>query len=289
MKPSPFAYHRPATLTEAAALLARLGPNAKVTAGGQSLLPTMAMRLAKPSDLIDLGAIAELSDVATTADAVRIGATATYAEILATAAPELALLRLALPHVANLAVRNRGTLGGSLCHADPSAETAGALLALDARVELVSTNGRRVLPLADFLRGVFQTALRPGEILAAILVPRPAAGWVWFDEHVRRHGDFAVAGLALAARRLDADGLHGVRIAVIGLGDRAVTAPATMAALDGRPLDAARIATALAGLADDLAAAFGAPVDDDHRLALATDLLDRALAAARAAASETRP
>lgn len=289
MKPAPFAYHRPATLAEATALLARLGPNAKVTAGGQSLLPTMNMRLAMPSDLIDLGAIDALKGIAATAEGIRIGATTTYAEILATSDVDLALLRLALPHVANLAVRNRGTLGGSLCHADPSAETAGTLLALDARVEIAGPSGHRMLPVADFLRGVFQTALRHDEILAAIHLPRPAPAWVWFDEHVRRHGDFALAGLALAAARCDAQGQHGLRIAVIGLGDRAVIAAATMAALDGRPLDDATIAAAVEGFPADLAAAFGEPVADAHRLALAADLLERALLAVRATASEPRP
>ncbi|MFG1345195.1 FAD binding domain-containing protein [Xanthobacter autotrophicus DSM 431] len=287
MKPAPFVLHRPADLAEALELLAMLGVEAKVLAGGQSLLPTMNMRLAAPGALVDLGRIAALKGIDVLPDHVRIGAATTYAAFLADPASiHLPLLRLALPNVANAAVRNRGTLGGSLCHADPSAETAGALLALDARLELASRDTVRQVPVAEFLRGVFQTALRPGEILQAILVPRPAPAWSWFDEHVRRRGDFAIAGLA-AAGTSAGGGVAGLRLAFIGLGDRALLAEDTMACLADVPLDAAGIARALAGLPAELAAR-GAGADA-YRLALAQDLLARALVAAGEAVREDHP
>jgi aerobic carbon-monoxide dehydrogenase medium subunit len=289
MKPAPFALHRPSTLAEALALLQTLGPDAKILAGGQSLLPTMNMRLASPKALVDLGRIVSLKGITVAADHVRIGAMTTYAALLAhPEADHLPLLRAALPNVANMAVRNRGTLGGSLCHADPSAETAGALTALGARLEIASRNGMRHVAIADFLRGVFQTGLRPGEILSAILVPLPAPGWVWFEEHVRRRGDFAVAGLA-ATGTIAADGMEGLRLAFIGLGTRSVLAEGTMARLAATPLDEATIAAAVADLPDDLHAAWDGGAPDAYRLALAKDLLMRALQAARAAAQEGRP
>ncbi|QRG07025.1 FAD binding domain-containing protein [Xanthobacter dioxanivorans] len=288
MKPAPFALHRPPDLAEALELLATLGPDAKVLAGGQSLLPTMNMRLAAPSALVDLSRIAALKGVEVKSDHVRIGAATTYAAFLADPASiHVPLLRLALPHVANAAVRNRGTLGGSLCHADPSAETAGSLLALDARLELAWRDGVRQVPVADFLRGVFQTALRPGELLRAILVPRPVPAWSWFDEHVRRRGDFAIAGLA-AVGTPAGGAVAGLRLVFIGLGDRAVLAEDTMARLAQAPFDAPSIARAVAGLPVELAARAGAGADA-YRIALTQDLLARALAAAGASVREDHP
>lgn len=280
MKPRRFAYVRPETMAEALALLSDRGSHAKLIAGGQSLMPALNMRLAAPSVLIDLGGIAALRTITRADDHIRIGAMTSYAALLThPVIAQIAILARALPFVANPAVRNRGTLGGSLCHADPSAETFGALLALNAEFDIASPHGTRRVAADAYVRGVYQTVLRPDEILVAIVIPQPAPDWIWFDEHARRLGDFAEAGLAIAANR-HGEALHALRIAIIGMGDRAFLARRTMARLEGRSLATPLVPQALDSLADDIAD--NCPtLRDGHRHALANDLLARALAEAR--------
>jgi len=200
VKPAPFDYHRPGTLDEALALLAA-DPDAKPLAGGQSLVPMLNFRLARPSALVDLGGIGELAGIRVEGDALVVGAMTRQWDLEhADEAP--ALLREALAHVGHTSTRCRGTVGGSLVHADPTAELPVCALALGA--ELVTD--RRTIPAGEFFQAVFTTALEPGELLVEVRFPRvdgPSA----FEEHAHRHGDFAVVCAALAGDRLALGGV----------------------------------------------------------------------------------
>ncbi|UYN93532.1 MAG: FAD binding domain-containing protein [Enhydrobacter sp.] len=204
MKPARFDYARPASVSEAVMLLARHGTDAAVLAGGQSLMPMMAMRLATPGLLVDIGRLPDLDRVEPKDDHLVIGALATHAALLASplvraSAP---LLAEALPHVAHPAIRNRGTLGGSLALADPAAELPACMVCLDAEITLVSLRGERVVLAGDFFRGVYGTDREPDELLVSVAVPVAREGWRFsFGEVAHRHGDFALAGLAFGARR----------------------------------------------------------------------------------------
>lgn len=199
MKPAPFTYHRPATLEEAFALWDAAGGDGAWLAGGQSLIPAMAMRLNQPSALIDLAAIPDLRGIIITDGMVRIGAMTPYADLLAHPGlcAALPLMASALPHVAHPAIRNRGTIGGSLALSDPAAEMPAVVLALDGIVTLAGADGSRSIPAADFACGLYDTALAAGEIITRIDIPvqDPAAPWA-FREIARRRGDYALAGLA---------------------------------------------------------------------------------------------
>jgi carbon-monoxide dehydrogenase medium subunit len=199
VKPAPFAYHRPRTLAEALTLWSDAGGEAVWLAGGQSLIPAMAMRLNQPEALIDLGRIAELRGISVADGVVRIGAMTAYADMLANRAlcDALPLLARALTHVAHPAIRNRGTIGGSLALSDPAAEMPAVMLALDARIVVMGEGGERGIAAGDFLTGMYETALAPGEIITRIDIPvQDARPWD-FREIARRHGDYALAGLAL--------------------------------------------------------------------------------------------
>lgn len=222
MKPAPFEYHRPRSLDEALALLARHGPDAKPLAGGQSLIPAMNFRLARPAVLVDLNAIEELAYVRATGGGVAIGAMTrqSVAERDASIAKHAPLLRETMPFVAHPQIRNRGTIGGSLAHADPAAELPAVMVALDATFDVRGANGARTVSAADFNTGLFTTAIRPGELLAGVTIPAAPANSGWaFEEVARRHGDFALAGVAVRVT-LDAKGkFSDVRIAVVSVGD----------------------------------------------------------------------
>lgn len=201
LKAPAFRYARPDSLPAALELLAARRDSASVLAGGQSLLATLAMRLAQPDVLVDIGRLAELRGITETADGLRIGALTRHVDLLQSplVAVHAPLIALAMPHIAHLAVRNRGTIGGSLSLADPSAELPACCVVLDARIELRSTRGTRTLPARDFFVGLYTTAREPDELLIAVHVPR-RPGWRFaFRELARRHGDFAVVGVAAAA------------------------------------------------------------------------------------------
>jgi aerobic carbon-monoxide dehydrogenase medium subunit len=211
MKAPAFDYVRAASTAEACALLTQHGPSARLLAGGQSLLPAMNLRLASPSVLIDIGRIDSLDAIEAGADILRIGAMVRHQTILRSpvinqAAP---LLTQAMRHVAHPAIRARGTLGGNLAHADPASELPACMLALDAAIEATSSRGRRMIPAEDFFTGLFQTALEPDEILTAVEIPLPAPPF-FFQEIVRRSGDYAIVGLAAS----------GDRFAFFSVGDR---------------------------------------------------------------------
>ncbi len=202
MKPAPFDYLRPGTLAEAAAALAG-EPNAKVLAGGQSLVPLLSMRLAAPSMLVDINGLPDLSEVEVTGDGVRIGALARHTDVLASAdaARVQPLLAMALSHVAHATIRNRGTTVGSIIHADAAAEMPAVLALLGGSVEVESSSGRRTIPAGDLFVGPLETSLHHDEIAVAASFPAlPTGAGVAFDEIARRHGDYALCGAAALVR-----------------------------------------------------------------------------------------
>ncbi|GAA5174553.1 xanthine dehydrogenase family protein subunit M [Pseudonocardia eucalypti] len=208
MKLPGFTYHRPESLDETLSLLAELGDDAKVLAGGQSLLPVLALRMSSVAHLIDIGRVAGLDRIDRNGDGIAVGARVRHAEVehdpaVAKAAP---LVSAAMPLVGHRAIRNRGTTCGSLAHADPSAELPAVALALDARLVVRSRSGERLVPAGEFFQGVFTTDLAETELLTGVRFPPWPAGAGWsVRELSRRHGDFAIAGLA-AVLDLDRDG-----------------------------------------------------------------------------------
>ena len=280
MKPAAFEYHRPGTVAEALAVLAEVGHDGKVLAGGQSLVPLLNMRLAAPAHLVDVNWLAELDEVACDPGGVRV-------EHDPGAAEAVPLLRQAIGDIAHTTVRNRGTVVGSLVHADPAAELPAVLVLLGGSVELASAgNGSRRVAAADFFVGPLESALRPGELATAAVFPRPPAGSgsAWL-ELARRHGDYAVCGAGVLVRLDQGLRVASARAALISVGPVPVPVDLTDA-LGGQPHDAADWAAA-----GRLAAAAVDPDDDIHATAayrrhLAGVLTARAARAAAAAAAD---
>lgn len=288
MKPAPFAYRRPETLDEALAILAEYGSDAKPLAGGQSLVPAMNFRLAQPAMLVDLNRIDALSGVRDAGEALRIGGMTRHhtLETAARVAARAPLVAEAMPWVAHPPIRTRGTIGGSLAHADPAAEIPAVCLALDATLTLRSTTGDRVVAAADFFLGLYTTALAPGELLTEVGIPPMAArsGWA-IDEVARRHGDYALAGVAAVVSLDEAGRVAGARVALISVHDRPVLAAHAMRVLIGETPSASAIDAA----ADAAAARDADPSSDIHATAayrrhLVSVLTRRALAKAVARA-----
>ena len=233
MKPAPFAYTRARTLKEAVALLGKHKGDARLLAGGQSLIATLNMRLSAPDLLIDINGIKGLDGIARKGKFVEIGALARHTQVerskvIAQYAP---LIALAMPHIGHPAIRNRGTFGGSIAFADPAAELPACLVALNGEIEIAGPKGKRRVKADAFFKGLFETALKPREVLTAVRVPAADKNTrVGFAELARRHGDYAMVGLAASARA-DGKGLKGVRLAFFGVGDKPVRAPKAEAAL----------------------------------------------------------
>jgi carbon-monoxide dehydrogenase medium subunit len=222
MKPAPFLLHRPATLEQALDLLAKID-NARIIAGGQSLMPMLAMRLALPDNLIDLNRIAELAYIREESGEIAIGAMTRQrdVEFSPLIAARVPLMREAILQVGHRQTRNRGTIGGSLCHLDPSAEMPAVMVALDATLVAESVRGRSELPMARFAEGLMTTSLAPDEVLTQIRVrPWSPAHGAHFVEFARRHGDFAVVS---AAAMIELDGQRRVARAALALGGVAAT------------------------------------------------------------------
>lgn len=221
MKPPPFDYHRPATLGEALDVLAETGPGGKVLAGGQSLIPLLNMRLAAPAHIVDVNRVPGLDGIEAGPSGVRVGALARHAAVERSpeAAAALPLLRQALRLVAHPVIRNRGTVVGSLVHADPAAEMPAVLALLGGSVRLASRDGEREVPAAEFFTGPMESALRPGELAVSAFFPAlPPRSGTAFHEVARRHGDYAVAGVA-AAVTLDEDlRVAAARVACVSVG-----------------------------------------------------------------------
>ena len=235
MKPAPFAYVRPESLDDAIGVLEEHGEDARILAGGQSLMATLNMRLSAPEVLVDIGCVPGLAGIETAGGGLRIGAMTRHAEVEASdlVRSHAPLIASAMPHIAHPAVRNRGTFGGSIALADPAAELPACALALGARMTIAGNGGTRTVEADAFFRGLYETALETGEVLTAIEVPGIAAGWKsGFMELARRHGDYAIIGLA-AHVEVD-DGRFGQgRLVFFGAGERPVSAARSAALLEG--------------------------------------------------------
>jgi aerobic carbon-monoxide dehydrogenase medium subunit len=281
VKPAPFEYFSPDTLDEALALLAEHGSDAKPLAGGQSLIPAMNFRLATPAVLVDLNAITGLSHITDDGSSLRIGGMTRQRALEQSAAVgrHAPLVAAAMPFVAHAAIRTRGTLGGSLAHADPAAELPAVLLALDARFTLQARNGSRVVAATNFFAGLFTTALEPGELLVDVEIPRaPSGSGTAFEEISRRHGDFALAGAA-ALVSLDHQGrCASARLALLSLSDRPVLAGHVPATLVGQAPSAEAIRSAAEAAAEhDIDPTSDLHASGAYRRHLAAVLIRRAL------------
>jgi carbon-monoxide dehydrogenase medium subunit len=239
VKPALFAYVKAKSVEDAIRLLGE--PEPRLLAGGQSLMATLNMRLSAPKLLIDINGIGGLSGISVKNEQVEIGALTRHveAERSADIAKHAPLIALAMPHIGHAAIRNRGTLGGSIAFADPAAELPACLLALGGEVEIVGAKGRRIVQADDFFKGLFETALGANEILTAIRVPAAMKDTrVGFAEFARRHGDYAMAGLAASAKS-KGKGLSDVRLAFFGVGETPVRAKSTESALLHDDIEAA--------------------------------------------------
>ena len=222
MKPARFDYYAPASLDEALSLLARYGDDAKVLAGGQSLMPLMAMRLARPPVVVDINGISSLGHITSTeGGGVNFGALTRQraVELSDVVAERLPMLSAMVPHIGHFQIRNRGTVGGSIAHADPSAEWPAFAVASDAQIVLSSNSGSREIDAGDFFITYFTTAVETGEMVTEVRLPGSGPGWGWgFEEVCRRHGDFAMTG-AFTRVHLSGNGVcDDSRIVIFGVG-----------------------------------------------------------------------
>ena len=279
MKSPAFDYLRAESTQQVFALLAQHGDDARVLAGGQTLLATLNMRLSQPALLIDINAINALRGITLQGLSLRLGALTRHVEIEESAlvAQYAPLLAQAAPHIAHRAIRNLGTLGGALAYADPAAEWPACVLALRGTLLLASAQGERRVAAADFFKGLYSTALQDGELLVAVELPvcAPLERQV-FDELSRRQGDYAVAGLA-ACGQWDGAVLSNLRLAFLSLGDRPLRAPMAEAVLQGGTLDAARIDAADTALRAELQPFADLTHSAETKRQLAATLMRRAL------------
>ena len=254
MKAPRFAYARPASTAEALALLEEHGDDARVLAGGQSLVPILNFRLAAPKVLVDINRIAALSGIKVTRNHIRIGALTRHAELERSAdiARHLPIVAAAMPHIAHPAIRNRGTFGGSCALGDPAAELPACAIALGATFIVAGMKGERRIPAQDFFKGLYATALKAGELLVAAEFPLPKPGYASaFGELARRHGDYVIVGVA-AHGSTQGKKFSDMRVVFFGVADRPQRAGQLERALDSQPATAKAIAAALAGLDADL-------------------------------------
>lgn len=239
MKAASFAYHRPDTVAEAVQMLGEFGEHAKILAGGQSLVPMLAMRLTYFENLIDISRVQELQNIELRDDEVWIGAGTSHALVGMDdeVADSVPLLTLSTPHIGHFQIRTRGTLGGAIAHADPAAEYAAVALALDATMEATSSRGRRRIPASEFFTGLWETSLASDEILTAVRFPvwGGRAGFA-IEEFARRHGDFAIAGAAVAVKLDDSDRVDRCGIGLLGLGSTPLRGSVAEQAVIGQPI-----------------------------------------------------
>ncbi len=280
MKPAAFVYEQPQSVAAVLALLAQGDEGTKIIAGGQSLVPMMNLRIARPERLIDINRIGGLNYIRREGDEIAIGALARHADVkdsklVAQASP---LMHMAYEWVAHTAVRNRGTLCGNLCHADPASEMPAVALAVGATMVLQSQKGQRKVAAADFFQGIYNTATRSDEMLVEVRVPvAPAGQRAGFREVSMRRGDFAWA-LAAVLMTVQGGKISQVAIACAGVGDRAARLTSVEAALQGQPANAGTFARA-----GELAAAAVSPFGDaavsaQYRKDLVKVLVERSLA-----------
>ena len=245
MKPAPFGYHRAASVADAVSLLTAYEGSARVIAGGQSLMPMLNMRLLRPDALIDVNGLRELADVRPAGEVTALGALVRYTTIERSPliAERLGLLPAVVRHVGDRQVRNRGTIGGSLAHGDPTGEIPLACLVLGATVKVTGPSGRREIPVAELYQGPYATVLGPGEVLTEVVFPRSPRFFA-FAEQCRRHNDFAVVSVAATGNRAPDGTWDEVRIGLGGVADQPVLAAAAGAAVSGSRLADESIAAA---------------------------------------------
>jgi len=279
MKARNFRYVRPASLQEAYRVLAEGGGEAVPIAGGQSLLAGLNMRLSSPKILVDIGNLAELTGQSYADGTVRLGALTRHRDLLSSAIvrAHLPLLAEAAPHIGHIAIRNRGTIGGSLAYADPAAELPACAVALGATLVLGSAKGERQVKAEDFFKGLFETDLRAGELIVEVKFPEvPTGTSTGFAELSRRHGDFALVGVAALAI-LRADEIESARIVYFGCVDRARVAASVSAALSGAAVPLEDASPYVAAIRNDLEPDDTPGLRADTKLHMATVLTRRAL------------
>ena len=293
MKPAPFDYFAPTTVEQALAHLAEHGDEAKVLAGGQSLVPMMNFRLVQPSVLVDLNSIPDLAYIQPDEDGgLRLGALTRHhqVEVDSLVAARMPLLHEAMPKIGYPQIRRRGTLGGSLCHADPSAELVAASVALNARFRLRSPRGERWVPAQDFFLGLFTTVLQPDELLVEVsLPPLPARTGASFLEVARRRHDFALVGVAALVSLDEKGGCRQVRMVFLSAGDRPMEAHRAAEVLTGHaPTPEAIRAAAEIAASDDIDPSSDIHATAEFRRHLAKVLARRALEQACRRAAEMK-
>jgi aerobic carbon-monoxide dehydrogenase medium subunit len=280
MKASAFSYARATSVVNALELLAAHGDGAKLLSGGQSLMPAMNLRLISPELIVDISGIAELRGITVKGDVLTIGALTRHVDLLRS--PEIAahapLLAEAVAHIAHPAIRNRGTLGGSLAHADPASELPACMLALNATIVVSGPLGERAIAAQDFFTGIYETVLSAQELLIAVELPVARKNSAYFfHEFARRHGDYAIVGLAAQAM-VEGDVLADLRLAFFAVGDRPVLAKAA-AKLVGVVVTPALLSEASTALGEELDAQEDQQASASMRRHLAKVLLARCVSA----------
>lgn len=280
VKANAFDYVRAATLDEALSLLERAGDDGKLLAGGQSLVPALNLRLLAPKLLIDIAHLPELRGISLDDTHIHLGAATRHVELATSplVGQHLPLLRQAIRHVAHAAIRNRGTLGGNLAHADPASELPACLIALDADLVMAGPGGERRVKATDFFRGLYETALEPDEILVRIsIIRQPPDTLVHFNELARRAGDYAMAGLAMVMHGPQGPGMR-IRPVYFGIGDRPVLARHAAQCLEEAASVMEGLEEARKALALDLQPQDDLQADAETRMQMAGVLLQRGLA-----------
>ncbi len=288
MKAPELGYKRAESVGQVIELLASYGDDARVLAGGQSLMPTLNMRLSKPKLLVDINQLNALKGISFEDGIVRVGALARHAEIMRSSVifEKLPLIAEAMPYVAHVAIRNRGTFGGSIALADPAAELPACVLALGATIVVESARGQREIPASDYFKGLFETERRPDELLIEVRIPSIGMKGVHvFSELSRRQGDFAVAGVACAAE-IDGDTISSARLVYFASEDRPTLATNAVTAITNKVWSEGSRASVLDALGDDLDPMENLQGSSEFKLHLQRVLtgrvLDEAIARARA-------
>lgn len=291
MKPAPFEYVAPGSVEEALSVLQENVSDGRILAGGQSLIPLLNLRLAKPRVLIDLNFLSGLDGIDETPEFLSIGAMTRQSNIERCTAVQQScpLLAEAIRYIGHVAIRHRGTIGGSLAHNDPAAELPAVALVLDAKFEIVRRGEKRAVAAEDFFVDYFTTALGPGEMLHNILLPplKPSSGYA-LEEITRRHGDFAIAGVAVVVDLEESETIRDSRIALFGVAPTAVRARAVEAALQGQKPNADLFRDAAALLSDTLDPPSDIHASSAYRKRAAAVLTARALERALRRSRERR-
>lgn len=284
MIPAAFDYKAPATVEEALSAMAAAGDDSKVIAGGQSLLPVMRMRMNAPEVLIDLGKIESLRGISDDGDAITIGAMTTYQDVLDDAGVKehLLLLHKVVETIADPQIRHRGTLGGSVAHADPAGDVGAATLALEATMVIQGSGGTREVPASEFFQGLFDTAVGDGELLTAVRFPKHTGWGAHYEKFVRVAHQWAIVAIA-ATVKADGGTISEARVGLTNMGDRPLRATSVEAALAGASATEDAVRSAVASVADGTSPPSDLNGDADYRKQIAPVLTRRAVLAAAGA------